>query len=335
MGDKSGISWTDATWNPVVGCTKVSAGCKNCYAEAAHTMRHEAKMAAETEGAKNLPVQYDEPFTTVQLKPERLDMPLRWRRPRRVFANSVSDLFHERVPDAFIDRVFAVMALAPRHTFQILTKRPERMAGYLSPERMATRELAILAAMREFVGHGAPFAGKGLTEHMGLWERLLPLPNVWLGTSVENSDAVGRADWLRRTPAAVRFVSAEPLIGPLVRSKEDCPRTRVGDGQQCVRRLGHPGDCAVEWGSTTADFGEWPPELDLEGIDWVIVGGESGRKWRPMDHDWARSIRDACVAEGVAFFFKQSAGPQNERGRLLDGERWEQMPELAGAVVAP
>jgi protein gp37 len=242
VSDKSAIEWTDATWNPVTGCSKVSPGCANCYAETL-SLRF---------GHSKLPWTPANAAENVVLHPERLRLPLTWRDGRMVFVNSMSDLFHELVPASYIDQVFAVMSLADRHTFQVLTKRPERMRDYC----------------RAGADHFA-FA---------------PFSNVWLGTSIENDRWVGRADALRDTPAAVRFLSCEPLLGPL-------------------------------------------PSLDLTGIDWVIVGGESGNGHRPMDPDWVRDIRDRCVAAGVAFFFKQWGGRTPKAGgRELDGRTWDQMP---------
>lgn len=193
----------------------------------------------------------------VAAHPGALDMPLRWRQPRLVFVNSMSDLFHARVDAAFVARVWSVMAATPQHTYQILTKRPERLARVLATAQ----------------------AGLG----RGRW----PLANVWLGTSVESDEFAGRADHLRAAPAAVRFLSLEPLLGPL-------------------------------------------PSLDLSGIDWVIVGGESGPEYRPLDLDWVRQIRDRCVHLGVPLFFKQVGGPTPKAGgRLLDGQTWDQMPQAA------
>jgi protein gp37 len=328
----TGISWCDETWNPVVGCTKVSAGCKNCYAFALHDQRHRAKMEGKTEGARRLPTQYDVPFTTVQLKPERLEMPLRWRKPRKVFVNSVSDLFHERVPDEFIAEVFGVMAASPRHTFQILTKRPERMAAWfgwvadrwpdLFPFGMPSDEPMDANVVLQFLRPDL-MARISTDEFAAPW----PLPNVWCGVSVENTDVLWRVEWLRKTPAAIRFVSAEPLLGPLVRSQLQCPKRRVSDGQRCIRPMGHPAGCAVSWASSVTDFGQWPPELRLDGIDWLIVGGESGPGYRPMDHAWMRSLRDSCAAAGVAFFAKQDAGPRNEMP-LPPDLRIRQFPEV-------
>jgi protein gp37 len=234
VSDKSAIEWTDATWNPVTGCSKVSPGCANCYAETLSLRFGHSKLPWTPENAAE----------NVIFHPERLRLPLTWREPRRVFVNSMSDLFHELVPWEYIDRVFDVMEQAERHTFQVLTKRPERM-----------RALA----------------------------RLVP-PNVWLGTSIENNRWVGRADYLRETPPAIRFLSLEPLLGSL-------------------------------------------PSLDLTAIDWVIVGGESGVGHRPIRADWVRDLRDRCVANGVAFFFKQWGGrTPKSGGRELDGRTWDEYP---------
>ena len=324
----TGISWTDKTWNPTTGCSRVSAGCEHCYAA-----KLAPRLAAmgQTDAYTDLPWTKPNAEQNVRLHPDRLEMPLRWKKPRRIFVDSMSDLFHELVPFEFVDKVFAVMALSPRHTFQVLTKRPERMAEYLRAPERYDRVMAVL-----FAGLVWDLPDRTV---LRVWrdaprEDVWPLPNVWLGTSIENADALWRADWLRRTPAAVRFVSAEPLLGPLVRSQERCPKTRAGDGRRCVRPVGHPADCAAEWGSTTANFGEWPPELDLEGIDWVIAGGESGPGHRTMQEDWARSLRDQCVAAGVPFFFKQHSGPRNEMDPLLDDREWREMPATAGAVAS-
>lgn len=225
------IRWTDETWNPATGCTKVSQGCKNCYAQA---------LAERFRGQRNFPNGFD-----LELHPSRLDKPLHWRKPRKVFVNSMSDLFHERIPHEFRARVFDVMERCPQHTFQILTKRPHIAAEWAGP-----------------------------------WPS-----NVWMGTSVEDGRVAHRIDILRTIPATVRFLSCEPLIGPI-------------------------------------------PDINLDGIHWVIVGGESGPKHRKMDHDWARSIRDACLVQNVAFFFKQDSGPRTEMRPILDGERWEQYPSV-------
>ena len=225
------IEWTDEIWNPVTGCSHVSEGCRNCYAERL-ALR---KLQPYDTG---LPWTKQNAEANVKLHPERLEIPLRWKRPRRVFVNSMSDLFHEHVPVEFVDCVFKSMAFCLHHTFQVLTKRPERMCVY----------------------------AKGGVERAGL-VRSWPLPNVHLGVSVENQETVGkRIPLLLETPAAVRFVSAEPLLGLIDLS----PHIKAG-----------------------------------AGIDQVIVGGESGPGARPMHPQWARSIRDQCIEMGVAFFFKQ------------------------------
>ena len=266
------ISWCTDVWNPVVGCTKVSAGCDHCYAAKVHNQRFKAKKKGKTEGAKNLPVQYDVPFNVIQLKPERLEMPLRWRRPRRIFVNSMSDLFHEQVPDEFIDRVFAVMALAPQHTFQVLTKRPERMAEYILSRPEAAGSV-----------HG------GRTIYPWPSDTEWPLPNVHLGTSVEDQRAADeRIPHLLRTPATVRFLSCEPLLGRVELS------------------------CLSGWDTAHAVKGLGRPILGTDGIGWVIAGGESGPGHRPMKTEWMRSIRDQCKSAGVAFFGKQASGFRNE-----------------------
>jgi protein gp37 len=240
--DGTAIEWTEATWNPVTGCSKVSPGCAHCYAERL-SLRF---------GWSRRPWTPDAAEENVVLHPERLEQPLRWRRPRQVFVNSMGDLFHEAVPLEFIAEVFEVMVRAERHTFQILTKRAERAAA--------------LAAE-------------------------LPWPaNVWMGVSIENRRWVGRADLLREVPAAVRFISAEPLLGPL-------------EG------------------------------LELAGIDWLIAGGESGPRHRPVRAEWLRELRDRCQAEGVAFFFKQWGGARSSSGgRVLDEREWSEMPLAASSA---
>ncbi len=236
MADGTGIEWTDATWNPVTGCTKVSPGCKHCYAE---------RLAVRLKAMGN--PRYRRGFE-LTLQPDQLTLPLRWRRPKRIFVNSMSDLFHEAVPETFIRDVFDVMTEASWHTFQILTKRSERLLS---------------------LAHRLPWPS-----------------NVWLGVSVESAAYVRRIDHLRHTPAAVRFLSIEPLLGPV-------------------------------------------PRLRLEGIHWVIVGGESGGGRREMAPEWVRQIRDHCVDAEVPFFFKQWGGrTPKSRGRTLDGRTWEEMPSL-------
>ena len=274
MSGKSAIEWTDATWNPVTGCSKVSPGCAHCYAETLALTRLAGKP-----GYSGLPWTPENAEANVVLRPDRLTVPLRWRAPRRVFVNSMSDLFHERVPYTFTDQVFAVMGLARRHTFQVLTKRPQRMLGYTTSPETVGRVIQIMAEAAHGVGvvttrwHDDGIPG-------------LSLGNVWLGTSIENDRWTSRADALRETPAAVRFLSLEPLLGPL-------------------------------------------PSLDLTGIDWVIVGGESGPGFRPVDPAWVRDIRDRCVAAGVPFLFKQWGGIRSKSGgRELDGRTWDEYPDV-------
>ncbi len=241
MAGTSSIEWTQATWNPVTGCTKVGPGCGHCYAE---------RMAHRLQAMGN--PRYAHGFD-VTLHHDLVDLPLRWRQPRVIFVNSMSDLFHEAVPVSFIQSVFATMRTAHEHVFQILTKRAERLAT-LAPA--------------------------------------LPWPeNVWMGVSVERQDYVWRVDCLRQVPSAVRFLSCEPLLGPL--------------------------------------------QLDLGAVDWVIVGGESGPKARPMDLIWTRSLRDQCQSSGVAFFLKQLGGAMDKRGKekaLLDGTLCREFPRATNAL---
>lgn len=236
------IEWTDCTWNPTTGCTKISSGCKNCYA---------ARMANRLRGRFGYPA--DDPFR-VTLRPDRLELPFKWRNPRRVFVDSMGDLFHEAVPFDFIAAVFGVMAANPQHTFQILTKRPNRMLEWYS---WISPEMDLLNQIAEW-----------------------PIfPNVWLGVTAENQKAADeRIPTLLQCPAAVRFVSAEPLLGPL-----NLRRFFLDDDGLDLE-------------------GGWP---QFAGLDWVIVGGETGPGARPMNPDWARQIRDQCKEVGVPFFFKK------------------------------
>jgi protein gp37 len=306
MGDKTAISWTDATWNPVVGCSQVSPGCAHCYAKTLHGFRHKAFM----EG-KDVPAQYAVPFETVQLMGDRLDYPLRWRTPRRIFVNSVSDLFHESVPFAFIDKVFAVMALAPQHIFQVLTKRPERMLEYMSVQ---DREIAVWREALEI------YAQVGLTNRKltypggSMDHKAWPIPNVWLGVSAENQHWWDhRVAILSRVPAAVRFVSVEPMLGPID------VRSRLG---LCV-------GCQSCFGLDGRKVTQVPHRLMESPIHWLIVGGESGPNYRPMDLEWARVVRARCKEAGVAFFFKQSSAYRSGQGDTLDGVRWHEFPNIA------
>jgi protein gp37 len=271
MSDKTGIEWTEATWNPVTGCSKVSQGCKHCYAE-----RDWPRM-------QHVPAYAGRKFTDVACHPDRLDIPLRWTKPRLIFVNSMSDLFHESVPDDFIDRVFAVMALAKQHTFQVLTKRPERMLAYLSD----------LGLRAELIGIEAEAIG-GIDRHTEDLKQRWPLPlqNVWLGVSVEDQKAADeRIPLLLQTPAAVRWISAEPLLGPI----------------DLRRSTGYP------WiGGKFADGRKFDGLLD-----WVVVGGESGNNARPMHPNWARGLRDQCAAAEVPFLFKQWGEFANQKAASL------------------
>lgn len=276
MADNSHIEWTEATWNPLLGCMKVSAGCQHCYAiNQVHRMtgNPNPKIRGATEGlTRSLPDGSLNWTGKVRTLPERLDQPLRWSRPRRIFVNSLSDLFHEDVPDVFINQVFAIMRLCPQHTFQVLTKRPKRAFEWATREGVQDR-VALWATVkaRRFVST-LPW----------------PLPNVWLGTSVEDQPAADeRTPWLLRTPAAVRWLSCEPLLGPVN-----------------LTRLHHEGLVNVD--ALHGRHGVLRPLGGAnERIDWVVAGGESGPKARPMHPDWVRDIRDQCQVAGVAFFFKQ------------------------------
>ncbi|MFA4084288.1 phage Gp37/Gp68 family protein [Mycobacteroides salmoniphilum] len=258
MGDKTGIEWADSTWNPITGCDKVSPGCDRCYAETF------AERWRGTEG------HYFEHGFDVQLRPDKLALPLRWTKPRRIFVNSMSDLFHDKVPDDYIANVFAVMARATQHTFQVLTKRHGRMRSLLSSDLFRRRMYDYLVSIDYAWIRDKPLS----------W----PLPNVWLGVSAEDQKRADlRIPALLDTPAAVRFVSAEPLLGPIRLDADWLPIS-------CR-------DCNCDSGCN--------PPANWRWIDWVIVGGESGHGARPMHPDWARSLRDQCVAAGVPFLFKQ------------------------------
>ncbi|MGR3495391.1 DUF5131 family protein [Citreimonas sp.] len=288
MAETSKIEWTDATWNPITGCTLVSDGCRYCYAAGLAATR--LKNHPSRAGLARVNAAGEAKFTgEVRFNAQWLDQPLRWRRPRRIFVCAHGDLFHESVPDEWIDRVFAVMALAPHHTFQVLTKRPERMRAYLAAsrerimdevcDRAVNDDLPVLLVMP---GMEPPEHLEGRRVELHRW----PLRHVWLGTSVEDQAAADlRIPHLLATPAAVRFVSAEPLLGPvdLTAVAMNTPDEADDPCRENVLRP-HEG---------------WP------ALDWVIVGGESGRNARAMHPDWARSLRDQCQAASVAFHFKQ------------------------------
>lgn len=305
---KSSIEWTDETWNPVSGCTRVSAGCDNCYA-VKMTKRLDAMGQEKYSGLVNLGKGHFNGI--VKCHEDTLTIPLKAKKPRRYFVNSMSDLFHKEVPLEFIDTVFAVMALCPQHTFQILTKRPERMAEYLSfVDPGGFREVVWANALRH-LRDPEPFRS---TTSAVPW----PLPNVWLGTSVEDqATADERIPHLLRCPAAVRFLSCEPLLGPVDLSRWLCGANPEG------RPLGYCVLCGSPKGfpeSHESHDNAWPSCLNPEciaaheakasvsfkrSLHWVIVGGESGPGARPMHPNWARSLRDQCVAAQVPFFFKQ------------------------------
>lgn len=278
MGDKTAIEWTDATWNPIRGCSRVSEGCRHCYAE---TVANRFKGKGQPyEGLIAKGGQWNGKIAYID---DLIDQPLRWRRARRIFVNSMSDLFHENVPVQIIDRVFAVMAIAERHTFQVLTKRPERMREYLSQDRR--EEWAFWAVT--LWGAKDPDA-----LHDAIMDGDKVLPNVWLGVSVEDQKAADeRIPHLLATPAAVRWISAEPLLGPV---DVEYPESLFPNGpQRCCS--GHECSCMGQ---------PVDPPL-IYGINWVVVGGESGPHARPMHPEWARGLRDQCAARGVPFLFKQ------------------------------
>jgi protein gp37 len=288
MSDKSGIEWTDATWNPTVGCTKVSAGCDHCYAETL------VNRFAGTSPA------FPTTFDIVNLRSDRfLTQPLRWRKPRRIFVNSLSDLFHKDVPDEFIARVFAVMALAPQHTFQLLTKRHGRMRSLLTSDAFADLFAEALYTVEDPTG-------REVAEPWAPW----PLPNLWLGVSAEDQDTADlRIPALVATPAVVRWVSAEPLLGPI-----DLTRWARQHADDCQDENGDPPWCTCG--------------RDRDGyLDWLVAGGESGAQARPLAGRWVRDLRDQCAANGIPFLFKQWGGrTPKANGRVLDARTWDEYP---------
>lgn len=275
MADHSNIEWTDATWQIITGCSILSPGCARCYAMklAGTRLRHHPSREGLTVETKNGPVWNGE----VRFNRQWLLQPLGWKKPRNIFVCAHGDLFHENVPDEWIDRVFAVMALAPQHTFQVLTKRAKRMCEYVSAAR--DRIVKVTTDGNENVSVHTSTAYHSTT-HLGgkvSW----PLPNVWLGVSAErHQEADERIPHLLATPAAVRFISAEPLLGP-IDLIGTLARWQDSPGRRCAVRLGD------------------------QLINWVIVGGESGDGARPMDPEWARALRDQCASAGIPFFFKQ------------------------------
>lgn len=318
MADKSAIEWTDATWNPIrarnkatgkVGwfCTHVSEGCRNCYAET-WNMRLGTGLAYKPGHLDDADIFLDE---------KMLQLPLKWTKPRRIFTLSMSDLFADFVTDEWLDRIFAVMALAERHTFQVLTKRTDRMRSYF----------ADVAAGPRIARHWLPAAGFGKIFH-------LPLPNVWLGTSAENQDTANtRIPDLLATHAAKLIVSCEPLLGPIdLTDLKPHRATQKGDIDALTGR------CI--WPSAKGFADSINATSDRTGkIAWVIAGGESGPNARPMHPDWARSLRDQCEAADVPFFFKQWGEwePREQWSGHLGGGRFEQMIAIMpdGSSVAP
>lgn len=340
MADKSKIEWCDASWNPIRGCSRVSEGCRHCYAE-----RVAARFSGLGQPYEGLAVMTPSGARwtgEVRLVEEHLEDPLRWKRPRRIFVNSMSDLFHESVPDEWIDRICAVMALAPQHIFQVLTKRPERMRDYMARgrDRIVSHMKSKAAAGVNGWADWTPRVARHkcwiekFDEHVGF-----PLPNVWLGVSVEDQKSADeRIPLLLQTPAAVRWLSCEPLLGSI-------------------------------------DLNSNAIRVDADSyagqVHWVVVGGESGAGARPMNPEWARALRDECVAAGIPFFFKQwgqwfpvcEAVPEGaaweigkekalthihlwrdeaenvsvlvgkkNAGRLLDGREWNDYPRTEASV---
>jgi protein gp37 len=307
------IEWTDKTWNPTTGCDRVSPGCGlplddgtehgDCYAlTLAKRLKGMGSAKYQNDGD---PVTSGPGFLATEHESD-LDAPLRWRKPAKVFVNSMSDLFHERISDEFIAKVFAVMASTPRHTYQVLTKRHGRMRSLLSRDefRVAVKDAHFLMRLSGLI--------KGWPLVINVW----PLPNVWLGVSVENQKwADIRIPFLRDTPAAVRFLSCEPLLGPL-----SLRRHLVCDMCKVAHVFGSC-DRSVRLAKLTAP---------VRRIDWAIAGGESGPNALPMQADWARLLRDECVETGVAFLFKQWGGIRPKTGgRELDGRTWDEFPEVS------
>ena len=258
MADKSAIEWTDATWNPTTGCTKVSSGCDHCYAETLANGRL-SEVYSRTLPVIQTPENVANPFS-VRLWPQRLSQPEKWKDRRMIFVNSMSDLFHADIPVAYLRRVFEVMLTVDRHVYQVLTKRPSRALHFVkqSPDLFPAGEIP---------------------------------SHIWIGASVETQDVAYRVRHLVQVPAATRFLSCEPLLGPL--------------------------------------------ELELDGIHWLIGGGESGIGYRPVDPDWVRGLREQCQLAGVPFFFKQWGGrTPKAKGRLLDDREWNELPAVYAELVA-
>lgn len=321
MADKTGIEWADATWPIVQGCSYVSEGCRSCYAvQTVNRVAHSPNVGVSGPlagvVAKNSAGKLHWTGKVV-LRHDRLAWPLRWKEPRKIFVPSHGDLFHEAVPDEFIDKVFAVMFLSPQHTFQLLTKQPERMLEWFGRNKHRfqwdTEHPVAKEAYNSYVDD--------TKRHRKAFERIdwdsWPLPNVWLGVSVENQRwAERRIAALCQTPAAVRFVSYEPALGAvdLTRLELLRPEPPYGPGAYLNALTGLVSG----------------PDDVLPKLDQVIMGGESGPRARPMDPDWVRSTRDQCVDAGIAFFFKQWGGKNKKTaGAMLDGREWRQYPQVA------
>ncbi len=311
MADGTKIEWTDATWNPITGCSVVSPGCTNCYAMklAGTRLNSHPSRAGLTKDSKAGPVWTGE----VRFNPQWLDEPLRWKKPRMIFVCAHGDLFAEGVPDEWIDQIFAVMALAPQHTFQVLTKRPDRMRQYLTRPagdgRQDIRNHLAWEVTAQVMNTWAPNwksegvdDGKHRSRGIAAFTKW-PLPNVWLGVSVEDQKRADvRIPILLDTPAAIRWISAEPLLGPI----------NIVDAM---------------WA------GDGPADSNLSAtLDWVVAGGESGVDARPMHPDWARSLRDQCATAGVPFLFKQwgAFAPK----RIMLTEFWNPATARIGELIA-
>lgn len=326
MADKSAIEWTDATWNPIVGCSIDTTGCIHCYAMRM-AGRIEAMGSAVHYAGTTRKVNGNTVWTgKLALAPEHiLTQPLRWARPRRIFVNSMGDLFHEGVPDEWIDKVFAVMALSPQHTFQVLTKRARRMREYV--RRLPNRD--------DLVADQAVTMTHGDHRRHVMFAVRNPLPNVWLGVSAERQqEADARIPELLATPAAIRFVSAEPLLGPIdfgaIKRFPDIGKEFIHSlaGRMWSDQSGLPNPDPA-WAFPGQRFCDGD-----RGLDWIIAGGESGPDARPMHPDWPRAIRDQCAGAGVPFFFKQW-GEWNTRGHAFGtGAVKQPHAEIDGRSIA-
>jgi protein gp37 len=354
------IEWATHTWNPVTGCSPISEGCENCYAK---------RMAQRLRGRCGYPE--DEPFR-VTLHRDRLEEPLKLRKPSRIFVCSMGDLFHPAVPDKWIDRIFAIMALTPQHIYQMLTKRPGRMRQYLDRLQIRSADYGGIRGASAYGVYRAAeaydsnlgdsrFAGMLVTAFLSNREAIdrpgWPLPNVWLGVTVENNNNLWRIEELLQIPAAVRFVCCEPMLGPVDLRLGQHWLISVGGGYGKFHFLGHEHEAEEMRAHKARWEGAVAKKRWLPGIDWVICGGETGPGARPMHPDWVRLLRDQCQVAGVPFLFKQwgeyreACAPDDpiwngqapklrhehgmhfiklgakKTGRILDGEIWDEYPE--------